>query len=109
MKIANATFSASRKNYSFTVYSSDTRFRDVSAVYIFTKRTVKSNGKVTHKFLYIGESGELGTRIANHDKWHCVNHYDCNCICVLRVDDSHNRRNIEKVFRNEHETPCNDQ
>ena len=103
------TFSAGGMNYSFDVYSSDTQFDDVSAVYIFTKRTVNSNGKMTYEALYIGESGELGTRIENHDKWDCVNKSGCNCICVHYVEGSHNRLNIEQAFRNEHETPCNDQ
>ena len=107
-KLADATFSAGGSSYSFTAYSADTSFNDVSAVYIFTKRTM-TDGKGTHSFLYIGETGELGTRIASHEKWHCVNNYDCNCICVHTVDEEQARRDIETSFRNEHATPCNDQ
>ena len=106
-KIADATFSAGDKDYSFTVYSTDTSFNDVSALYTFTKRTV-SNGKGTHQFLYIGETGELGTRIENHEKWDCVNKSGCNCICIHLVDGLDNRRTIEKAFIQDHNTPCND-
>ena len=83
-ELADATFSAGGSKYSFKAYSTDTSFNDVSAVYIFTKRTVK-DGKGSHSLLYIGETGELGTRIANHEKWDCVNSNGCNCICVHRV------------------------
>ena len=107
-KIAEATFSAGGKDYSFNAYSTDTSFKDISAVYIFTKRTV-SNGKGSHSFLYIGETGELGTRIKNHEKWDCVNAFGCNCICVHSVSGDQNRLAIEKAFRNEHQTPCNGQ
>ena len=107
-KLANATFSAGGSQYSFTAYSADTSFNDVSAVYIFTKRTV-NEGKGSHSFLYIGETRELGTRIANHEKWACVNNYGCNCICVHRVEGEQARLDIETAFRNAHETPCNDQ
>ncbi|MCY4011366.1 MAG: hypothetical protein OXG82_01480 [Gammaproteobacteria bacterium] len=107
-KLADATFSAGGSEYSFTAYSADTSFNDVSAVYIFTKRTVK-DGKGSHSFLYIGETGELGTRISSHEKWGCVNSHGCNCICVHRIDGDRARSDIETAFRNAHNTPCNDQ
>ena len=107
-KIADATFSAGGKEYAFAAYSADTRFNDVSAVYIFTKRTVVE-GKGRHSFLYIGETGELGERISNHEKWRCVNEQGCNCICVHLVSGEKNRKAIEAVFLDENETPCNDQ
>ncbi|MYB37578.1 MAG: GIY-YIG nuclease family protein [Gammaproteobacteria bacterium] len=80
----------------------------MSAVYIFTKRTVK-DGKGSHLFLYIGETKELGTRIWNHEKWDCVNSHGCNCICVHSVPSDQARMNMETAFRNAHDTPCNDQ
>ena len=107
-KVADATFSAGGKKYQFTAYSTDTAFSDVSAVYIFTKRTVHNN-KGSHGFLYIGESGELCSRISEHEKWDCVNEHGCNCICVHRVSGSATRRAIEKAFRDQWDTPCNDQ
>ena len=71
-KIADATFSAGGQEYAFGAYSTDTSFKDISAVYIFTKRTV-NNGTGSHSFLYIGETSKLGSRIENHEKWGCVN------------------------------------
>ena len=107
-EIAKATFSAGGRNYSFTIYSTDTQFNDVSAVYIFSKRTV-SNGEGSHSFLYVGETEELGTRIKNHEKWDCVNRFGCNCICVHRVTSAQERKTIEADFINDYNPPCNDQ
>ena len=105
-KLAEASFTAGGKKYAFTAYSTDTHFNDVSAVYIFTKRTV-IDGKGTHSFLYIGETGELGRRISAHEKWQCVNEQGCNCICVHLVSGEKKRKATEAAFLNENETPCN--
>ena len=106
-KIAAATFSAGGKEYAFTAYSADSQFNDVSAIYIFTKRTV-IDGKGRHAFLYIGETEELGERISKHEKWPCVVDEGCNCICVHLVTGKQNRQAIESAFLEEHDTPCND-
>ena len=107
-KIVETTFIAGGEEYAFNVYSIDTQFNDISAVYMFTKRTV-SNGKGSHFVLYIGETGELGERIKNHEKWPCVIEQGCNCICVHSVNGKESRKAIETAFLDEHETPCNDQ
>ena len=107
-RIADASFAASGNMYAFTAYSLDTRFNDVSAVYIFTKRTV-NEGKGSHTFLYVGETGELGKRISNHEKRYCVIQHGCNCICVHLVSGKNNRKAIEAAFLDENVTPCNDQ
>lgn len=107
-KLSTATFSGKKGKYEFTVYTADTNFKDVGAVYIFTKRTV-SKGNGTHDFLYIGETGELGTRIPNHEKWPCVKKNGCNCICVHNESSEKKRLEIEKDLRDAKSTPCNDQ
>jgi hypothetical protein len=107
-KIADATFTgASGTQYSFAVYPLNTSFGDVGAVYIFTKRTAtQDNG--THKLLYIGESGELGTRISNHEKLPCVNQHGGNCICVHGDNSQDSRRNKESDLISHYDPPCND-
>ena len=107
-KITEATFVVGGKNYTFNVYSTDTSFIDVSAVYLFTKRTV-SSGKGSHSPLYVGETTELGSRIQSHEKWDCVNAHGCNRICVRRVSGAQSRRAIEKALRDKYSPPCNDQ
>lgn len=55
----------SGKEYSFQIYPVGSPFpKTMKAVYIFTKKV----GSNRHKVLYIGQSCEVGTRIANHEK-----------------------------------------
>ena len=106
-KLGTVAFSGMREEYDFTVYSSDTPFNDIGAVYVFTKR-VTAGGKTTHTFLYIGESGELGTRIASHEKWPCVNRNGVNAICIHQEENERTRLRVETDLRAANTTPCND-
>ena len=76
-KIADATFHGNTGTYNFGVYTTDTVFIDVGAVYIFSKRVVGADGKGTHTFLYIGETHSLEDRIPYHEKWPCVQRKRC--------------------------------
>ena len=108
-KISDATFKGrSGVEYTFEVYDSQTSFNEGSAIYIFTLRTVTGT-KGEHRLLYIGESAQLGTRIASHEKWSCVTKHGCNCICVLIVSNDERRKAIEQDLRSGNQTPCNDQ
>lgn len=49
--------------YKFGLFSKDTQFNNVSAIYIFVKLQ-----KGEYIPLYIGQSTELGTRLSNHEK-----------------------------------------
>lgn len=108
-KITGATFKGKRGSYSFEVYSLDTSFKAVGAVYIFTKRTIGVGGKGTHAFIYIGETDSLKDRIPNHEKWSCIERNGANCICVHRDDDEDSRLTKETDLRDGNATPCNDQ
>ena len=48
----------------FDVYPKETKFKDVVCLYAFLS-PVQGGFKV----LYIGQTTELGTRLANHHKW----------------------------------------
>ena len=108
-KIANATFKGKMGSYSFEVYSTDTSFNAVGAVCVFTKRTVGSDGKGTHSFIYIGQTDLLKGRIPNHEKWPCAKRNGVNCICVHRDDNEKSRLAKETDLRAGNSTPCNDQ
>jgi hypothetical protein len=108
-KVANATFKGKMGSYSFEVYSSDTSFNAVGAVYIFTKRTVDVEGKGSHAILYIGQTDSLKSRIQNHEKWPCVKRNGVNCICVHRDDNEDSRLAKETDLLEANATPCNDQ
>ncbi len=107
-KIADVTFNGkSGARYSFNVYSLDTEFESIGAVYAFTKRTVKKD-QGSHGLLYIGETEDLSERIPNHEKWPCVSQHDGNCICVHRDNDKDSRLEKETDLIQNYEPPCND-
>lgn len=108
-KIADATFKGKVGTYAFEVYTTDTIFNAIGAVYLFSKRTVGSDGKGTHTFLYIGQTHSLKERIPNHEKWLCVKSHGVNCICVHRDHDANSRLRKEIDLRAVNKTPCNAQ
>ena len=106
-KIADATFQGKDSTYNFGVYTTDTVFIDVGAVYIFSKRVVDSDGKGKHKFIYIGQTDSLEDRIPYHEKWPCAFKNDVNCICVHQDDDVNSRRTKEADLLAVSNPPCN--
>lgn len=104
-KVYTVVEGASGETYKFEAHNKDTEFEDVSAVYIFMKFTENN----TFKILYIGQTGELGTRIANHDKWTIANEHGCTHICVHETDSENDRWNIETDLIRKYNTPCNEQ
>lgn len=95
-KIADATFKGETGTYNFGVYTTDTVFIDVGAIYIFSKRVVDSDGRGRHTFLYIGQTSSLEDRIPYHDKWPCAQANGVNCICVHQDDDTNSRLKKEQ-------------
>ena len=108
-KISNAEFSGSSGTYSFEVYPIDTTFNPIGAVYIFTRRSVNSDGKGVHEFVYIGQTDSLGNRIPRHEKWPDIRRNQANCICVHVDRDESSRLRKETDLRGCYATPCNDQ
>ena len=108
----NITFvGASGTRYKFNAFTKNTSFGDFSAVYIFTRRQLDSDGTYKYRFLYVGESEELGTRIDNHEKWACVNRYDCNSICTHLVENDKSKRvaiQNDLINWGTSRPPCND-
>jgi hypothetical protein len=94
--------------YKFEVYSRETTFNHVSAVYLLTKRTQKSDGTGTHEFLYVGETGDLGTRFDDHHKQDCFDRKGANCICVHRDGNEKSRLATESDLLAARNWPCND-
>lgn len=88
--------------YTFEVYPIATRFPDIGTVYIFTKR--EGNG---YTALYIGQTAELGTRIATHEQWGCVSLHGVDSICIYRMNNEATRRRIESDLLAGIQTPCN--
>jgi hypothetical protein len=106
-KIADATFTgASGSKYTFGVYPFGTTFKAVGAVYTFTVRTV-ANGKGTHSFIYIGQTGDLSERLDDHHKAICIKRNNPNCICVHADSNEKSRLAIETDLIAGNQTLCN--
>ena len=103
-KIADATFKGKFGTYAFEVYTTDTIFNSVGAVYILSRRV-----EGIHTFLYIGQTNSLRERIPYHEKWHCAKNYGVNCICVHRDSDANSRLRKEIDLLAANWTPCNAQ
>ncbi len=101
---------ASGKKYNFIVYSTDTKFNDVGAVYIFKKRYRKSDGSYKYTPLYIGQTNSLKDRIPSHEEWPCVRRHGVNSICI-HLDESKSSRLVKEkdlIDRGSSPPPCND-
>ena len=107
-KIADATFQGKTGTYNFGVYTTDTVFIGVGAVYIFSKRIVDSDGRGRHSFLYIGQTNSLEDRIPYHEKWSCAQQRGANCICVHQDDEAQSRLEKERDLLLANPTPCNE-
>ena len=101
-KLGTAPFKGGKASYTFEVHPAEGTFGDIGAVYIFSR----AEGEL-HEALYIGQTDELGTRIANHEKWPCVQQHDCNRICVLFRASESGRRAVESDLLAGSDPPCN--
>ena len=99
---------ASGQTYDFEVYTFDTDFNAVGAVYAITHRAQKEDGSYSHAVIYIGETGDLSTRFDDHHKKDCFAQYNANCKCIRLDDDEDSRRAKEADLIAKYNPPCND-
>ena len=92
--------------YSFQCVSLSTaEFTDIAAVYVIL--CVASGGSWT--VLDVGQTGELGSRIDNHDRRTC---WQRNCaskniwVCVRSMPNRDDRLRVEREIRNQYDPPC---
>jgi hypothetical protein len=106
-KEGTVTLKGASAEYTFDFYPLNAKFKgDYSAVYAYTKRVV-SDGKGRQTLLYIGETGELGVRHANHEKLPRVERYGGTHIAILGANETR-RMEIEGDLLDAHAPPCND-
>jgi hypothetical protein len=82
----------SGNKYPFEVYSCETTFNPVGAVYAVTRADDKS----VHTILYIGQTETLCDRHDDHHKQECFDRNNANCICV-HVDSSEDSRRAKET------------
>jgi hypothetical protein len=97
----------SGNKYDFTIYSLNTSFNDVGAVYVFTHAAPKPTGGHSHSLIYVGQTGTLRTRLSNHHQRYCIDRYSANRICVMAETNEARRLAIEKDLIDNYHPPCN--
>jgi len=89
----------------------NTNLIDRAAVYAI----LCSRGNGNYDVVYVGETGQAGTRLSNHERSTCWNR---NCSSSLYVAifwtssdryTADDRRKIEKDLRDQYDPPCNRQ
>ncbi len=108
-KIGTISYAGKSKNeYTFNLYPTGTKFSEIGAVYIVTKREEK-DGKGLHTLLYVGKTEDLSTRFDDHHKQDCFDKRDANCIGVHQLATEKGRDSVEQDLIPELNPPCNDQ
>ncbi len=106
-KISDATFvGTSGEQYKFEVFTTESKFENVGALYVFTKRT-EQDGKGMQKFLFIGQTRRLEEAMLKHEKWKCLELNGVNCVCVHLDEDEESRLKKEADLLQANTTPCN--
>lgn len=98
----------SGKEYLFHIYSTDTTFQDIGAVYLFTKRKLATDKKHYHTLIYCGITGDLSERFNNHHKVDCIEKNDANCICIMFIEKEEMRKQIEADILKAKNCACNE-
>jgi hypothetical protein len=107
-KLGTVTFTGqSGQEYVFTVYSRDTEFKALGAVYFMTTRQPDGKGGVSHTRIYVGETGDLSDRPLNHERKPCFDRNGANCVCLLLEEDYEKRCAVELDIRRNCNPPCN--
>jgi len=89
---------------SFEVYPLDANFKnDFAAVYVFSRPT----DIFTQIPVYVGETGQLGIHIPNHEMWPCVRRNDVTCICIHGDGWKRSRKKKAQDLIKRYDPPCN--
>ena len=94
--------------YGFDVYPASATWQDgVECVYYISSRIVQDDGGSNHTAVYIGETDDLKTRLANHHKQDCFDRHRYNAISILQVRSANHRAQIEADLIDRISPPCN--
>lgn len=94
-------------DYEFTVYSRDTSFDKIGAVYIITNRHQDLGGGHSHTLIYIGQTEDLSKGFDKHPQQGCFALYNYNCILVYRKDNEKVRMIVESDLLDKYSPLCN--
>ena len=97
----------SEDEYNFTIYSDDTLFNALGAVYVLANRQKKVKGHYTYSIIYIGETDDLSTGLSTHHNLPCLSKYKKNTICIYGENNEQKRLDIESDLLGNYSPPCN--
>ncbi len=101
-------YGASGNQYVFHVYPLNAQFIDAGGVYIFTRQSVDSQGKVAFQPLYIGQTNSFIRRLTtSHEVWHNALERGFNTICAYVDVNESSRKSSERDLLNNYKTPYN--
>ena len=87
----------------FQTFDIGTPFKNVSAVYVFSRRNL--NG--SHQIIYVGQTKGLADRFANHHRASCIKSHGANKVSILQIGEESTRLRIEAELINRYNPICN--
>jgi predicted GIY-YIG superfamily endonuclease len=98
----------SGQKYEFIIYSKDTDFHAVGAVYAITRAYHKLNEiKSSHHLIYIGQTDDLSQRFDYHHQLNCFNRHKWNRICIHLDENETSRLEKERDLIDNYDPICN--
>jgi len=110
MKKGSILFTGSSgRQYSFMVWSLDTRFKPMGGVYFVTERRVIKGAHLRprHNPIFIGQTDNLASTFNDSKLPERYFEFGANCLCVHLHDDAAQRADIEKDLLGAYSTDCN--
>jgi hypothetical protein len=77
----------SGQQYTFDMYTLETQFNAVGAVYAIERRGTNNVGGIIYTTVYIGQTSDLSERFDNHHKAACFRRERAGHIGIWRADD----------------------
>ena len=112
MQYPVVTFSGkSGEKYRFQVWTLDTRFKPLAAVYFVTKRSQDSSTykRASHDSIFIGQTANLADPFGTQGQLDCFKKHGANCVCIYVHENEERRIAIEEDQIALHSTHCNQQ
>ena len=99
----------SGRQYEFRLYTLDTSFRAVGAVYAVCHSVPKPGGGYTVTPLYFGQTGDLSSRFEGHHRQACFTRNNANSIAIHLDGDERSRLAKETDLIRRWNPECNRQ
>ena len=105
-QIGGTVCRGAEKVYNFEVFAIDFEFSEISAVFILSHRKLDKNGKGHHKYIYIGQTENLGSELEKCKLNSCIEGHNANVVCILMQSNEQKRIEIEADIKSNYTIPC---